>query len=141
MKIVINKCYGGFGLSYEAVMLYAKLKGITIYASVNDRKADGSLNFDKQVPYVHDDTKEPFMVHYHTQPLSEDSDINKGYFSPSDIERNDPVLVEVVETLGDEKASGSCGDLHIAEIPEGVDWQIGEYDGMEWVEEKHRTWG
>ena len=33
-SIVINACYGGFGLSYEAVMLYAKKKGMELYAYV-----------------------------------------------------------------------------------------------------------
>ena len=28
----------------------------------------------------------------------------------------------------------------IVEIPADVEWQIQEYDGMEWVAEKHRTW-
>ena len=31
MKIVINSCFGGFGLSEAAVMRYAEIKGITIY--------------------------------------------------------------------------------------------------------------
>lgn len=56
-----------------------------------------------------------------------------------DIERDDPHLVEVVESLG-EAADGRHADLHIVSIPEGVDWQIEEYDGKEWIAEKHRTW-
>ena len=27
------------------------------------------------------------------------------------------------------------------EVPEGVKWHIGEYDGMEWIAEDHRQWG
>lgn len=30
MKLVINKCYGGFGLSKKAIEEYAKTKGITL---------------------------------------------------------------------------------------------------------------
>ena len=30
MKIVINNCHGGFGLSHEAMMLYAKKKYINL---------------------------------------------------------------------------------------------------------------
>ena len=34
-----------------------------------------------------------------------------------------------------------CSTLKIIEIPDDVDWIIEEYDGNEWVAEKHRTWG
>jgi hypothetical protein len=54
-------------------------------------------------------------------------------------DRANPKLVVVVEKLGD-KASGSCSKLKVVEIPDGVEWEIEEYDGMEWVSEKHRTW-
>jgi len=30
--------------------------------------------------------------------------------------------------------------LKIVEIPADVDWVLMEYDGCEWVAEKHRTW-
>ena len=56
------------------------------------------------------------------------------------VERNDPVLIQVVEEMGD-AAGGQFASLGIVEIPDGVQWQIEEYDGREWVAEKHRTWG
>ena len=40
-----------------------------------------------------------------------------------------------------EKANGTFAKLQLVEIPDGVGWQVEEYDGMEWVSEKHRTWG
>ena len=84
-KIVYNACYGGFGLSDEAMRRYCEIKGIaeeTIY--------DG------------------------------------------DIERTDPVLVQVVEELGD-KANGDCAMLRIAELSAGTLYRIDEYDGLEQV--------
>jgi hypothetical protein len=84
-KIVYNACYGGFGLSDEAMRRYCEIKGIaeeTIY--------DG------------------------------------------DIERTDPVLVQVVEELGD-KANGDCAMLRIAELYAGTLYRIDEYDGVEQV--------
>lgn len=54
-------------------------------------------------------------------------------------DRADPILIQVVEELGDE-ANGKCAKLRIVEIPDGVDYEISEYDGNEHVSEKHRTW-
>jgi hypothetical protein len=28
----------------------------------------------------------------------------------------------------------------VIEIPDDVEWEVEEYDGLEWVAEKHRTW-
>lgn len=84
MKIVINKCYGGFDLSDKAL----KMLGVKY---------------------------------------------------SWDIARNDPKLVEAVEKLGTE-ANGMCAALKVVEIPDDVEWDIEEYDGIEWVAEKHRVW-
>lgn len=54
--------------------------------------------------------------------------------------RADPRLVQVVEELGSKAASGRYAGLAVVEIPDGVDWEIEEYDGNEWVSEQHRTW-
>jgi len=61
---------------------------------------------------------------------------SNGY---KEMKRNDPDLIAAVEALG-ERANGSFSYLNIVEIPDGVDWIIEEYDGNEWVAEKHRTW-
>ena len=90
MKIIINTCYGGFGLSEKALALF------------NERS--GTVNTYGR-----------------------------------DITRNNPILVEIVEQLG-EAADGGFAELKVVEIPDDVKWQIDEYDGNEWVAEKHRTW-
>lgn len=56
------------------------------------------------------------------------------------IYRDDTALVEAVEELGVEKASGDHARLKIVEIPDDVEWHIYEYDGNECVAENHRTW-
>ena len=90
MKVVINRSYGGFGLSEAAMTLYKSLSA-------------SEVDYDWQ------------------------------------IDRGDPHLVRVVEELGPE-AGGDCSALKVVEIPDGVPWEIQEYDGLEWVAEKHRTW-
>jgi len=97
MKVVINRCWGGFGLSKEAY----EFLGL---------KWDGFGNL------------------YGTE-----------YRKNFELDRTNPKLVECVETLGD-KASGRYACLRVVNIPDDVKWEINNYDGMETIEEVHRTW-
>ncbi len=110
MKIVINADYGGFGLSDEAIRMYADLAGFKLYEQV-----EGS-----------------FTMFYRDAEM-------KDYFLDVDIPRDNENLVKVVETLGFE-ANGRYSDLKIVDIPDDVNWMIMENDGREWVAERHRTW-
>jgi hypothetical protein len=63
------------------------------------------------------------------------------WYKVSDIARDDPRLVQVVEEMGP-LASGYDCNLKIVEIPDGVEWEIhqgGEFT-FEHIEEKHREW-
>lgn len=60
-------------------------------------------------------------------------------WSGDDDSRAAPELVQVVEELGD-KANGSFAKLVVVEVPEDVNWYISDYDGMETIEEVHRSW-
>jgi hypothetical protein len=60
-------------------------------------------------------------------------------FSNYYMNRTDTVLVDVVETLGAE-ADGQYAELAVVEIPDGISYVIDEYDGMEHIAERHRTW-
>lgn len=53
--------------------------------------------------------------------------------------RADPALVQAVEELGN-KAWGRYAELKVVEIPDGTNYEIEEYDGLEHVVEQHRTW-
>jgi hypothetical protein len=55
------------------------------------------------------------------------------------IPRDDPALVQTVEELGS-KADGHFAKLKVVKIPDDVVWYVEEYDGVEWIAEKHRTW-
>ena len=91
-KIVINTCFGGFGLSEESLEDYKKRKNIT------------DENF------------------YHW-----------------DIPRECPDLVAMVEEGGTD-VDGIYSELKVVDVPDDVNWFIHEYDGMEHVAERHRTW-
>ena len=89
MKIVINKCWGGFNLSTAGEAEILRRGGAT------------------------SDSWE--------------------------IERTDPILVEMVEE-DSSLYSGDFARLSVVEIPDDVEWYIHDYDGQEHVAEKHRTW-
>ena len=55
------------------------------------------------------------------------------------VDRSDPLLVEVGEELGS-KSWGDDAQLKVVEIPEDVSWEIIDYDGTEYIAEKHRKW-
>lgn len=57
------------------------------------------------------------------------------------VDRDDPVLVFVIETLGGKLSHGySYGELKVVEVPAEVEYYIEEYDGKECVAEQHRVW-
>jgi len=75
--------------------------------------------------------------------LTKDIERPKYWFIDQDVRRDDPILLNVIDTLGLEESAGEYARLAITEIPDDIPadgWIICEYDGMEWVAEKHRTW-
>jgi hypothetical protein len=47
------------------------------------------------------------------------------------------VFVEMVER---DDADGIYSELKVVDVPDDANWYIEEYDGMEHVAERHRTW-
>ncbi|MHA2164210.1 MAG: hypothetical protein ACXABF_17500 [Candidatus Thorarchaeota archaeon] len=90
MKVVINRCFGGFGLSTKA----------------EERLTE--LGLSKETHY-----ELSFREH--------------------------PLLVQIVEELGDE-ANAEYAELGIVEIPDGIEYTIKDYDGVETIHEVHRSW-
>lgn len=125
-KIVINSTYGGFNISQEGFEWLIE-KGVPVVGYFRDRDHGG----DDDQPVIYDQTigDEEQRAYHRT-----------GYFERYwttyyDKHRTDPLLVEFVE-----KHPDKAGTLSVVDVPDDVEWQIMEYDGLEWVAEKHRTW-
>ena len=138
-KIVTNRCFGGFSLSHEAIMRYAELAGFPLYPYVYE----GFSKTARVKPVDPQAVKSSWMVSYSKIPVvagpAPKADADTDYFYDRGLERDDPILVRVVEELG-EKANGECAELDVTEIPDGVVWEIDNYDGWETVHENHRSW-
>lgn len=136
MKIVINNCHGGFGLSEKGMLRYAELKGIKVYV------VPGKYGLTDYLTVPPENVTPP-LADWHKATLAQKQASNEAHSAEHlydrNIKRDDPDLVRVVEELGKE-ASGRYARLEVVEIPDGVDWEIEEYDGSEWVSEKHRRW-
>lgn len=133
-RVVINKCFGGFGISDAAFERYLDLKGITWYKG---KTKYGSTEY-YTVP------QEEYDALYEVcdaRPVSPDryKEVNGLYLSNLDIARDDPLLVQVVEELGEE-SWGDFAKLKIVDVPDDVQWEIDEYDGIESIHEFHRIW-
>jgi hypothetical protein len=140
--VVINKQHGGFGLSQAAIERYLEIKGLVHWAEDNERFSSLTGPTYWLVP-KEQRVSDPTAEVWHSMTIAERQQHNQLYsqqvFSDRDLDRDDPILVQVVQELGSE-ASGRFADLKVVEIPVDVDWIIDEYDGLEWVAEKHRTW-
>lgn len=149
MKVVVNKCYGGFGLSIEALKELVKRKADCIECTTPKEYYGGNGQYvhskEWEKRWLKDfedyedigdgmkaDKKRGYNIYkdgvlYHLQSLYDDSI------------RSDKDLVEVVEMLGD-AANSWAAKLTVVEIPEGIEWELDEYDGIETIREKHRSW-
>lgn len=132
LKMVINRCYGGFGLSPAALRwMYnkgmhelgiksseMKRNDITTTKRVWERHVNGESNYYSYVPL--DDTWEILLSSYNLECGRNTLDF-----------RAHPILVECVETLGSEVASGMSAKLKVVTVTLDVD--IEDYDGKETV--------
>jgi hypothetical protein len=161
MKVVINRCYGGFSLSARAVARIAELQGRKCYFFKHEYKpvdryipvdlkdlenkkgVIGASFFAFDIPNPNEELAYPkgktFYDLTDKQRVAHNAKHETHSLSNRPDDRADPLLIKVVEELK-EKANGACAELSIVEIPDGTDYEIDEYDGMERVHERHRSW-
>jgi hypothetical protein len=140
MRIAINVQHGGFGLSHEGILRYLELANKEVWLELDKDWGDDRYNYWLVPPEERVINRESdFWSMTDEERLAYNSAWHDQNFSDRMIARDDPLLVQVVVELGD-KANNRYSELKVVEIPDDVDWQIDEYDGAEWVAEKHRTW-
>ena len=150
-KVVINACFGGFGVSAQGMEAYLARKGKPAFFYLEDR---ASAEKPGERDYVRVTAEQGQREKVLSGPYALTEDLGErvshqtvwpgGHKHPAmvldyDIERDDPDLVAVVEELG-AVASDSLAALEVVEIPTDAAWEIAEYDGNEHVAEVHRTW-
>ena len=135
MKIILNKRYGGFDVSDSAYKLYAKKQGMNLYVYNNDGEFDTYAKGESRFG----DSNYYFTKDYGPKVNDKDIDWKHDFFRLYADKRTDPVLVEVVEELG-ENASGPYGRLVVVDIPDDMDWVIDDYDGFETLHAKVPVW-
>lgn len=113
--IVINNCHGGFGLSWDAQIAYLERAGIA-YTLIDRESRDDTVRFGQEIKLANGDN-----------------------WYDREIDRDDPILVDLVREMGVE-VNSNFSELKVVKIPGNIEWTIEEYDGLEWVAEKHRTW-
>ena len=140
MKVAVNRCYGGFDLSPKAVKMLMNRKGLNCFMY-------------KQTKYKFDSGKEEFTridetseecglgIYYVKNDLGDRTDnIPKdSYWYYGDIDRTDEDLISVIEELGD-GTNGRFGSIEVIKIPNDIEWEIDNYDGIETIHERHRSW-
>ena len=142
MKLVKNSCFGGFGLSdnaYEKLIEY----GVPVGKYHEEPRNPKTGLYDIPVP-----ENEGNIIYDRTLEDLDDKSVSKEKYIKTmgrywevwiEDDRTNPLLVKVVEELG-KKASGPCANLEVVDIPDGIEYEIDEYDGIETIREKHRTW-
>ena len=141
-KIVVNRKHGGFGLSPKAEKRYLELIGKDCYFYKQTKYGYENKGIDEYTRISMDEVPKAFVAYTITKDLGEVIDNipnDATYWYDGDLERDDPILIRVVEEMGEE-ANDRFAELEIVEIPDDVEWQIDDYDGYETIHEVHRSW-
>lgn len=119
MKIVINQCRGQFDLSELAIAHYAKRAGIALFM-VRDYETILGKKYRQNL--------------YYTKAKEKRVDKNDGLWSIKSIKRNDPILIDIINELGN-KCNSSYSKLIVFDVDSSKKWKITANDGFEKLEE------
>lgn len=144
MKVVINKSYGGFGLSPKALeWLYSKHETDCVELTPINQYFSTQNEIDEVVEYwkQYKKTGKVEELRYCYLALTPDLLFVITLANRYDNKlRSSKMLIKCVEELGEE-ANREYAELKIVNIPDGVDFEIHEYGGKESIHEVHQSWG
>lgn len=142
MKVVINTCFGGFGLSTEALYKCVKENKTSLIDAHQYGDTSFCTDWDN---FVRTQLTEQYKE-YKTNRFggyylyNEQNRILYDWkWSIRTNDRTNPDLIALIEELG-ESANGEFAKLKIVEIPDNIEYYIDEYDGYESVHEQHQSW-
>ena len=115
-NVVINRCFGGFGLSRKA---FLRLRELGCEYALEEPDIGEYWGGIKKRCNKREEYHDSFC---------------------KDIPRDDPLLIRVIYEMGEDVVSSPLAKLKIVKVPDGFDWEIENYDGMEKVREKGSTW-
>ena len=148
MELLINRCWGGFGVSAMTLMHTAERKGIKVFPytekfDFDDGNVANGWHLNQiytritEMPIEEPSGVSEIVVFLQKDPGQEVvtpdniENFNQWDFSP-DNNRTDKDLIASVKEDG-EGANAQCSEPHVVTIPEGFDYKIDDYDGMESV--------
>ena len=163
MKLVVNKCYGGFDLSARAVARIAEIEGRPCYFFNRLAGADLYTLTPTTLNKIETAEKYRYSFNWSAYDIPDISILpnQREWKSMSDQEqrasnelwsihslesrysydkRSTPSLVQAVEELGGCCRIGGLASLRVVTIPDDVEFEIDDYDGIESIHEVHRSW-
>jgi hypothetical protein len=138
MEIVISEKSHNFRLSFKAIMLYAKIKNMTLYPYVYKKYTKGEIqSYEKYDPKKH--TEKYHNFDYFTEELPKDRLLGDIYnirnieikfrLSANINFRSDPDLIYVIKKLGKDAEFPNFG-IKIITVPDDNEYKIiTTYDG------------
>lgn len=150
-KVIINKCFGGYGFVPFTIQQYADAKGIKLYWYTRDCSRDVGRAKEALISTTIDEINQRDDLLMDVYPImrdmgdafilawGENSDLIFE-MPPKEMSRVDPVLIEIIERYGDQNVHG-CYAPKVVEVPDGVAWVVEEYDGFESLHEAHLIFG
>jgi len=155
MKVIINTCFGGFSIS--ALCLWDLIKQKDKGVSISKWKEDNVCNPDRFQNHILNAYGENialpkgwyvnFLIGSFIKLTGKSHDLIgqrntslTGKYHCWKGERTSPALIKLIETKGADWCGGPYTKFKIVKIPDGIEYEISDYYGMEAVHEKHRVW-